>query len=61
MVAGGSDGGNQFLNSCEVNIVGTKSWKYINPLPVAIRNHRAVTLDNMIFITGITQFASCPF
>ena len=55
MVAGGSDGGNQFLNSCEVNILGTKSWKYINPLPVAIRNHRAVTLDNMIFITGIDQ------
>lgn len=40
------------LDSCEINIVGTKYWSYTSPLPRPLENMRGVTLNNRVLMIG---------
>ena len=54
MVTGGRNYDMDYLDSCEVLVEGTSTnkWRIIDPLPIRLRNHRGVTIDNDILMTG---------
>ena len=51
LVAGGSTG-SSFLDSTEVLTHGAQAWTYAGPLPHAMYELRAVSIDNTVISTG---------
>ena len=52
VVVGGLDISNNRLASTELLITGEAAWKRVGPLPVAVRDLRATTVQNIVYATG---------
>ena len=52
MVTGGTSDETKYIQSSEIYVKDTTGWYYIEPLPVPLRFHRALTVDNVVYLTG---------
>ena len=52
MVTGGTNDDTRYLQSAEIHVEGTGIWQYIEPLPLPIKFHKALTVDNVVYLTG---------
>ena len=52
VVCGGFDSSYSFLDSCEVNIMGTSYWTNIGALPRTLAGLRGVNIGGHVLMTG---------
>ena len=50
LVVGGLGGGNNALASTELFMSG--AWMTVDPLPAALRHLRAITIQNVVYVSG---------
>lgn len=52
LVCGGFDSSYSFLDSCEINIMGTSHWTNIGGLPRTLAGLRGINIDGHVLMTG---------